>query len=273
MTGNELIAGNQLLINYVSSALISSWPPARRACAHPDVPIKLLASKGPHAAAMAPSRSRLAVPLALAALAFGAVLRASLAAAASPFLLPGERERELHLRLNAQDAHVAKRLDNQFHVDILRFYSEREVQEATQEEYTSIPHPITYTTQLLQQGVNCSSLQSELHENYIDPEVLLYPEWIYESKLIGDCPTHYRTRELPPKYSPAIVLEAECACRESQCSRSGHQCVPVSLHMPVWVRRGPNLHVLDVEEVTVACACAMRPSFQGNFIFSAAIQS
>ncbi|XP_042860457.1 uncharacterized protein LOC122246162 [Penaeus japonicus] len=221
---------------------------------------------------MAPPRSRLAVSLALAALVAGAVLRKSVASAASSFLLSGERERELQYRLS-QDKHVAKRFDDEFHVDILRFFSEREVQEATKEEYTSIPHPVIYTSQVLQQGVNCSNLQSEMHENYIDPEVLLYPEWIYESKLIGDCPTHYKTRELPPKYSPAMVLEAVCACGESQCSKSGHQCVPVSLHVPVWVRRGPNLHVLDVEEVTVACACAMRPSFQGNFIFSAAIQS
>ncbi|XP_042860456.1 uncharacterized protein LOC122246161 [Penaeus japonicus] len=188
----------------------------------------------------------------------------------SPFLFRarGKEGQELAAR-----GELSKRTRENFTADLVQFFSEEQVQEATKIQYKSIPEPVIYTSQVLQQGVSCSTLHSEMHENYIKPELRLRPEWIYESKLIGDCPTHYVTRELPSIYSPSTVLEAVCACRGSQCSKDGHQCVPVSRHVPVWVRRGPNLHVLDVEELTVACACAQRPSAGGNFIYSAAVES
>ncbi|XP_037787591.1 uncharacterized protein LOC119583157 [Penaeus monodon] len=187
-----------------------------------------------------------------------------------PFLF---HEREKEQEQPTPRVESPKRSREDFSSDLVQFFSEEQVQEATKIQYKSIPEPVIYTSQVLQQGVSCSTLHSEMHENYIKPELRLRPEWIYESKLIGDCPTHYVTRELPSIYSPSTVLEAVCACGGSQCSEDGHQCVPVSRHVPVWVRRGPNLHVLDVEELTVACACARRPSAGGNFIFSAAVES
>lgn len=229
-----------------------------------------------HLSMMALPRTQclLALALTVTVVTFSSSLAASVSSSSSspssPFLFSGEREKRLSQGRRRQ---VPKRFDQEVHLEVLRFFSEKEVEEATKEEYTSIPQPLIYTSQILQQGVNCSNLESELHKNHIDPEVVLYPEWIYRSKVIGDCPTQYVSRELPPEYTPPRMLEAVCACGGSQCSEMGHQCVPLSVHVPVWVRRGPNLHVLDVEELTVACACAMRPSLHGNFIFSAAIQS
>ncbi|XP_042859036.1 uncharacterized protein LOC122245152 [Penaeus japonicus] len=166
-----------------------------------------------------------------------------------------------------------KRHLDDFIPGLLQHYSEKEVEDASRSEYKAVPSPIVHTSQMLHQGINCSALASNLHENHIKPELQLRPDWIHISELIGDCPTHYITRELPPMYSPAVVLEAVCTCGGSQCSRDGHQCVPVTRHIPVWVRRGPNVHVLDVEELTVACACVRRPSVGGNFVFSPAVQS
>ncbi|KAK7077397.1 hypothetical protein SK128_018810, partial [Halocaridina rubra] len=165
-----------------------------------------------------------------------------------------------------------KRHQDDFAGDFQQYFSEEQVKAATRTEYKVVPHPLVYTSQLLHEGVNCSSFRTNLHKNHIRPELQLRPDWIHKSELIGDCPTHYVTRELPPMYSPAVVLEAVCTCGGSQCSESGHQCVPVSRHVPVWVRRGPNVHILDIEELTVACACLRRPSAGGNFIYAAAIQ-
>lgn len=156
---------------------------------------------------------------------------------------------------------------------LLQHYSEQEVEAASRSEYKAVPLPIVHTSQMLHRGINCSALDSNLHENHIKPELQLRPDWIHISELIGDCPTHYVARDLPPMYSPAVVLEAVCTCGGSQCSRDGHQCVPVTRHIPVWVRRGPNIHVLDVEELAVACACVRRPSVGGNFVFSPAVHS
>ncbi|KAK7077141.1 hypothetical protein SK128_018675, partial [Halocaridina rubra] len=157
--------------------------------------------------------------------------------------------------------------------DELQYFSEDQVDLASRAEYKVVPDPIIYTSQIIHKGVNCSSIRSAMHKNHISPELQLRPEWIYESQLLGSCPTHYVTRELPPMYSPSVVVEAVCTCGGSKCSDDGHQCLPVSRHIPVWVRQGPNFHVLDVEELTVACACVRRPSTGANFIYSPAIQS
>nr|QOD42431.1 crustacean female sex hormone 2 [Lysmata vittata] len=163
--------------------------------------------------------------------------------------------------------------DDELGNDPLQYFSEEQVNAAMKAEYKVVPHPVVYTSQILREGVNCSSIRMNLHRNHVKPELQLRPDWIHKSDFIGDCPAHYVTKELPPMYSPAVILEAVCTCGGSQCSRSGHQCVPVSRHVPVWVRRGPNFHVLDVEEVTVACACVRRPSGEGNFVFAAAVQN
>nr|XP_027234408.1 uncharacterized protein LOC113825775 [Penaeus vannamei] len=155
---------------------------------------------------------------------------------------------------------------------LLQHYSEQEVEAASRSEYKAVPLPIVHTSQMLHRGKTVP-LDSNLHENHIKPELQLRPDWIHISELIGDCPTHYVARDLPPMYSPAVVLEAVCTCGGSQCSRDGHQCVPVTRHIPVWVRRGPNIHVLDVEELAVACACVRRPSVGGNFVFSPRVHS
>ncbi|XP_068214220.1 uncharacterized protein [Palaemon carinicauda] len=191
-----------------------------------------------------------------------------------PFLVPGwEEDKELH-RLKWSEALRSTLKRNQDQTsDLVQYFTEEQVDAATKSEYKIVPHPIIYTSQILHKGVNCSALNVNLHRNHVKPELQLRPNWIHKSEFIGDCPTNYIARELPPMYSPTVILEAVCACGGSQCSKRGHQCVPVSSRVPVWVRRGPNFHVLDVEELTVACACLRRPSGDGNFIFEAAIQS
>ncbi|XP_066990000.1 uncharacterized protein [Macrobrachium rosenbergii] len=193
----------------------------------------------------------------------------------APFLLPGwDEDKELH-RLKWSEAirSSLKRNQDPAASDLVQYFTEEQVDAATKSEYKIVPHPIIYTSQILHKGVNCSTINVDLHKNHVKPELQLRPNWIHKSEFIGDCPTNYVARELPPMYSPTVILEAVCACGGSQCSRRGHQCVPVSSRVPVWVRRGPNFLVLDVEELTVACACVRRPSGEGNFIFEAAVQS
>nr|QOD42430.1 crustacean female sex hormone 1 [Lysmata vittata] len=176
-----------------------------------------------------------------------------------------------HIKWRAEAIRILKQ--DELSTDKLQYFSEDQVNEASKLEYKVVPEPIMYTSQIIHKGVNCSSIRTGLHKNHIRPELQLHPEWIHTSELIGSCPTHYVTKELPPMYSPSVVVEAVCTCSGSKCSREGHQCLPVSRYMPVWVRQGPNFHVLDVEEITVACACVRRPSVSGNFIYASAVHS
>ncbi|XP_066954426.1 uncharacterized protein [Macrobrachium rosenbergii] len=191
-----------------------------------------------------------------------------------PFLGSGWEETiPKHMKWSDEAIRIMKRKQEDLSTDELQYFSEEQVDEASRVEYKVVPDPVIYTSQIIHKGVNCSSIKTDLHKNHITPELQLHPEWIHTSQLIGTCPTHYVTRELPPMYSPSVVVEAVCTCTGSKCSRDGHQCLPVSRHIPVWVRQGPNFHVLDVEELTVACACVRRPSVGGNFIFASAVHS
>ncbi|XP_066975395.1 uncharacterized protein [Macrobrachium rosenbergii] len=148
-----------------------------------------------------------------------------------------------------------------------------QIENAVREESKKIPNPIASTFALLHDGVDCSALRSDLHPNRIVDDVELRPSWIRRSKLIGDCPTDYFPRELPPNYYPPVILEAKCRCEDSQCSSAGHVCVPVKRNVPVWMRDGLDRHVLDVQELTVACACAKRTSRRGDNIITSFITS
>ncbi|XP_068200536.1 uncharacterized protein [Palaemon carinicauda] len=148
-----------------------------------------------------------------------------------------------------------------------------QIEDAVREESKKVPDPIAATSMVLHDGVDCSSLRSDLHPNRIDLDVELRPSWIQQSKLIGDCPTDYFPKELPENYYPPVILEARCRCENSQCSRSGHVCVPVKRNVPVWLRDGLDRHVLDVHELTVACVCAKRSSRKGDTVFTSFITS
>ncbi|XP_042858179.1 uncharacterized protein LOC122244361 [Penaeus japonicus] len=198
--------------------------------------------------------------------AFAVFLLAAELSAASFSLTPHTKYRR-HFTW-AQARRFIKETQEQLSADLLH-----QMEEATRAEYKEVPHPIAHTSQLLHEGINCSRVSSDLHLNNLKGDVQLRPTWILNSRFIGDCPTRFVSRELPPKYFPPVVLEAQCACGGAHCSQEGHQCVPVSRHVPVWVRRGPTFHVLDVIEVKVACICARRRSYRANNLMMAAIQS
>nr|QYK79693.1 crustean female sex hormone [Penaeus monodon] len=168
----------------------------------------------------------------------------------------------------AQARRFIKETQEQLSADLLH-----QMEEATRAEYREVPHPIAHTSQLLHEGIDCSTITSDLHPNNLKGDVQLRPAWILDSHFIGACPTRFVSRELPPKYFPPVVLEAQCVCGGSHCSQEGHQCEPVSRQVPVWVRRGPSFHVLDVMEVTVACICARGRSYRANNLIMAAIQN
>ncbi|CAL4153500.1 unnamed protein product, partial [Meganyctiphanes norvegica] len=149
----------------------------------------------------------------------------------------------------------------------LQYFSKEQMEAALVSEYGVVPYDVVAASGAVGKGVNCSGLQSNMHPNLIPREAQLHPSWLYASSLIGDCPVHYVERALPPLYHPPRLLEAVCSCQGSQCSQEGHQCVPISRLMPVWVRRGAGQYVMDVEEVTVICACVMRTSITANSLY------
>ena len=149
----------------------------------------------------------------------------------------------------------------------LQYFSEEQMEAAFMSEYGVVPYDVVAASGAVSKGVNCSGLQSSMHPNLIPREIQLRPSWLYASQLIGDCPVHYVERFLPALYHPTRILEATCSCQGSQCSQEGHQCVPISRLMPVWVRRGAGQYVMDVEEVTVTCACVMRTSLTANSLY------
>ncbi|CAL4108253.1 unnamed protein product, partial [Meganyctiphanes norvegica] len=155
-----------------------------------------------------------------------------------------------------------------------KLLTEDQVEVNSHKEYSYAPRLLATTSQLLQEGVNCSAIRSSLHMNLVQQDYQLLPTWVHETEDIGDCPTQYVARRLPAEYAPKEILEARCRCEGSQCSRLGHQCVLLTRNIPVWVRRwGEHYHVLDLEKVGVACACLRRPSKQADVIYGPFIES
>ncbi|XP_076054440.1 uncharacterized protein LOC143033121 [Oratosquilla oratoria] len=149
------------------------------------------------------------------------------------------------------------------------FSTEQQVENAIRDEYTLAPDSEEYNT--LTQGTNCSGLSSTLHKNLVPPNHQLRPTWLHNSELIGDCPTNYTNLNKPSFYRPSRIQEATCACEGSPCSEDGHQCVPVSRYVPIWVRHTNGDFVNDRQEVVIACVCARRQSGVGNNVYSPAI--
>ncbi|KAK3855096.1 hypothetical protein Pcinc_038472 [Petrolisthes cinctipes] len=144
----------------------------------------------------------------------------------------------------------------------------RQVETDVLGRYILIPRAIIDTTQLLQEGVNCSSFQVT-HKNHFGVEGHLRPTWLHNSTMIGVCPTKYVRRTLrgPLDHRPDEVLEAQCICDNFQCSRDGAKCVALKYRMPVLKISVENgYYTEDEEEFTLACVCAMNPSLNGGYI-------
>lgn len=144
----------------------------------------------------------------------------------------------------------------------------RQVETDVLGRYILMPRAIIDATQLLQEGVNCSSFQVT-HKNHFGVEGHLRPTWLHNSTMIGVCPTKYVPRMLrgPLFHRPAEVLEAQCICNNSQCSRDGAKCVALKYRMPVLKISIENRYYTeDDEELTLACVCAKNPSLDGGSI-------
>ncbi|CAL4155559.1 unnamed protein product, partial [Meganyctiphanes norvegica] len=177
-------------------------------------------------------------------------------------------------RMRTQDYRRAMLEHNYMEEEVEKLLTEDQVEVHSHKEYSYAPRLLATTSQLLQEGVNCSAIRSSLHMNLVQQDYQLLPTWVHESENIGDCPTQYIARRLPAEYAPREILEARCSCEGSQCSRSGHQCVLLTRNIPVWVKRwGEHYHVLDLEKVGVACACLRRPSKQAHVIYGPFIES
>ncbi|KAK4315604.1 hypothetical protein Pmani_013168 [Petrolisthes manimaculis] len=136
-------------------------------------------------------------------------------------------------------------------------------------KYILTPDAIINTTQLLQEGVDCSSLQVTTHKNHFVKDPNLRPTWLHNSIMIGMCPTKYVNRTLhnPQDHRPDVVLEAQCICDNSQCSRDGAKCVALKYQMKVLkiISKDRN-YTKDNQEITLACVCARNPSRYGGYI-------
>ncbi|XP_037783481.1 uncharacterized protein LOC119579640 [Penaeus monodon] len=130
--------------------------------------------------------------------------------------------------------------------------------ERTKRRARSQPNPLVVVSKTLQEGVDCSSLSSDLHRNHINSSLRVRPTWIHRSQRLGECPTRLVTRELPQGYFPPVVMEAMCVCEGSRCAEDGHRCARVTHDAPVWVRKGRNYKKLEPIELTVGCVCAKR---------------
>lgn len=133
-----------------------------------------------------------------------------------------------------------------------------------------VPKDVQMFSHFLHKRTNCSDISSQLSKNTLKMDERMKPVWLHKSNRIGPCPTVFVVRDLGEDRIPREVIEAKCSCEGNICARGGHECLPISKLIPVWIQKQPGIFTLDLEEVAFACACIKRP---GDFSDSIELMS
>ncbi|KAK4312124.1 hypothetical protein Pmani_016417 [Petrolisthes manimaculis] len=131
--------------------------------------------------------------------------------------------------------------------------------------YTSFPMTLLNLTRVracetLEENVGVITL-----ENYQD----LFPKWLVNATLVGECPWELVQSELAPGTVPPSIIEVKCLCDGHRCSGHGVlRCISVTRDVKTWI-----INPFDYDQfiprtarVTVACVCAQRYSPLGGYI-------
>ncbi|XP_045592388.1 uncharacterized protein [Procambarus clarkii] len=123
--------------------------------------------------------------------------------------------------------------------------------------YTSFPMSLTTLNRIN----SCEELEADRQIVVLDSHHNLFPEWLADATLAGECPWQLVKREFIPGTVPPSIIEVGCLCNGHSCSRGGDfQCTAVSRRVEVWTS-GPHHYGVfrsHMVTMTTACVCARR---------------
>ncbi|KAK3875255.1 hypothetical protein Pcinc_019854 [Petrolisthes cinctipes] len=132
--------------------------------------------------------------------------------------------------------------------------------------YTSFPMTLLRLTRVracetLEENVGVITL-----ENYQD----LFPRWLVDATVVGECPWELVKREFAPGTVPPSIIEVKCLCDGHRCSGHGgdFRCISVTRVVKTWIIN-PFDHdqfIPRTATVTAACVCVQRYSPPGGYI-------
>lgn len=143
-------------------------------------------------------------------------------------------------------------------------------------EYASLPLTIVNLTNSLDKDEEiCSNIDSKLFETNLKKFPRIIPNWLLKVHTLGACPFSLRKRYLGPNSLPSVIVEVQCHCKGSVCSKYGgdFRCTAVEYPIQTLVKNDQSENFgYDIEFVTSACVCAQIPSanaIDGNQYFVA----
>nr|XP_053635083.1 uncharacterized protein LOC128690428 [Cherax quadricarinatus] len=114
---------------------------------------------------------------------------------------------------------------------------------------------------------SCEELERERQVVELDSHHNLFPEWLVDATVAGECPWELVIRDFIPGTVPPSIIEVVCLCDGHHCSRGGDfQCTPVTRNVKIWTSEPLYLGVFRprIVTVTTACVCAQRQIPRGG---------